>query len=84
MTPEQANQVGYDVQTDKCYILTGTVKEDSTGRWEPGFHMRSSLIVVMDLDEGIIETQNTIYKVEGPQGEDVLPDIGDGVLGVFY
>lgn len=83
-TPVQVSQFGYEVQTDKCYVLTGTVKEDPTGRWEPGFHMRSSLIVAMDLDKGIIETQNTVYKVEGEQGGDIFPDIGDGAMGIFY
>ena len=78
-----ARERGYDVQTDKCYVLTGTVVEDPTGRWQPGFHMRSSVICAMDLDQGYIETQNTFYKLQGERG-DVFPDLGDGVGSITY
>lgn len=65
-------------------ILTGTVKHDPTGRWEPGFHMRSSMVVSFDGET--VETLNTLYKVDGPEGEKVLPtgDLGTAVLNIFY
>ena len=85
MSPKEAMlKTGYEVQTDKCYVLTGTVVEDPTGRWLPGYHMRSSLICAIDLVKGIVETQNTIYKLEGESGDDVLPDMGDAVAGIYY
>ena len=83
---ERVNQ-RYDIhiKTDKVYILTGTVKEDPTGRWLPGYHMRSSVVIDIDRETGIVETKNTIYKVEGEEGEHVLPgNMGPAVLGLFY
>ena len=72
-------------------IFTGTVKIDHSGRFKPGNHMRSSLIVRMDkvlgkLSDGIylVETLNTLYVLEGPGDSDVLPDLGNGVLSIFY
>ena len=64
-------------------VLTGTVKEDPTVRWETGMHMRSSLVVAFD---GLtVETLNTRYRVVGPQGDKFLGgDIGDAVAGIFY
>ena len=64
-------------------ILTGIVVEDPTGRWEPGMHMRSSLVVSFD---GLhVETLNSIYKVVGEAGDTTLGgDWGDKILGVFY
>lgn len=67
-------------------ILTGTIAEDPTGKWEPGMHMRSSLLVSFEPSTSTVETLNSIYKLEGPEGEKVLPkgDLGDFVLGIFY
>jgi hypothetical protein len=64
-------------------ILTGIVVEDPTGRWLPGYHMKSSLVVSFD---GLyVETLNTIYRVVGEMGDTTLGgDWGDKVLGVFY
>ena len=65
-------------------ILTGMVKEDPTGRWNPGMHMKSSVVVAFD---GLtVETLNTKYRVVGPRGEKILPkgDLGDFVCGIFY
>jgi len=76
-------ELGYDIQMDAGYILTGTVLEDPTGRWEVGFHMRSSMIVAFDLNKRIVETQNTIYKLGENKG-DVIPDLGDNVGSIFY
>ena len=67
----------------KPLMFSGTVVHDPTGRWKTGYHMRSSLIVKIDRKKGVIETLNTIYKVID-EGNDVLPDMGDGVLKIFY
>ena len=64
-------------------VFTGTVVEDKAGRWLPGFHMRSTLIVSLDRKKGVIETLNTIYKVQD-EGNDVIPDLGNAVSGTFY
>jgi len=64
-------------------VFTGTVVEDKAGRWLPGFHMRSTLVVSLDRKKGVIETLNTIYKVQD-EGNDVIPDLGNAVLGIFY
>lgn len=82
-TKEQIETV-YPNQNCKPLIVTGTVVNDPCGRWVPGAHMRSSLVVNIDREKGILETKNTIYKLTGTEGTDVLPDLGDGVMGVFY
>ena len=68
----------------KPMMVTGTVVEDKAGRWKPGYHMRSSLVTKLDRKNGILETLNTRYKLTGKEGNDVMPDLGDGVLGLFY
>ena len=64
-------------------MFTGTVEECLTGRWKKGYHMRSSYIISINRKKGIIETMNTIYKVID-EGGDTFPDLGEGVLGIFY
>ena len=85
-SPDKFKEFDYEIDTDKCYILTGTIEDDPTGRFAPGYHFRSSLVVRIDLDTGIVETQNTVYKVKGPRGDNVLPyeDMGDAVMSIFY
>jgi hypothetical protein len=63
--------------------LSGTVVEDSAGRYKPGWHMISSYICSIDRDRGVIETMNTIYKVID-EGNDEFPDIGYYILIVLY
>ena len=65
-------------------ILTGTVVDDPAGRWRPGMHMRSSLIV--SITDTVVETMNTIYHLEGNEGDSRIPegDLGDAVLNIFY
>lgn len=50
--------------------FTGTVVEDSAGRFQPGVLISSSFIISVDRKKGIIETQNTIYKVILERGDD--------------
>ena len=64
-------------------IFTGTVKSDPTKRFQKGFHMRSSYIVLINRKKGIIETVNTIYKVI-KEGGDIYPDLGNDILNVSY
>lgn len=64
-------------------VFTGTIVHDAAQRWQPGDHMRSSYIVAIDRDKGVIETQNTIYKVIN-EGGDIYPDLGNGILKIFY
>lgn len=81
--PEDINKL-YPGEELQPLIMTGTVVEDKLGRWKPGYHMRSSLIKKIDKQKGEIETRNTIYKLEGKEGTDVFPDMGDAVLNIFY
>jgi len=73
-----------NIKTDTIMCFTGTVVEDPTGRWEPGYHMRSSTICHLDTENGIIETFNTIYKIEVDNGNDCFSDLGQGVTRIFY
>lgn len=73
-----------DFEMDAVMVFTGTIVEDPTGRWKPGFHMRSSLILNYDKETGIVETANTIYKLDGEMGGDVFGDMGPDALKIFY
>jgi hypothetical protein len=73
-----------EMTEDKAMVFTGTVVDDPTGRWQPGFHMRSSLIMTLDREAGVCETQNTVYFLEGEEGGDMFEDMGRGVLSLFY
>ncbi len=65
-------------------IISGTVVKDELGRWYPGYHMRTSLVKKLDRKKGEVETRNTIYKLEGKEGADVLPNMGNDILKVTY
>jgi len=66
-------------------VFTGTVVDDPTGRWQPGYHMRSTYIVSFDRDTGIVESLNTMYKLDmETEGTDIIPDLGRDVLKIFY
>jgi len=70
---------------DNIMIVTGTVVDEPTGRWKPGHHFRSSMIVEVDREKNTIETENTIYHFDPEtENQDGMPDLGNGVLGVFY
>lgn len=81
---EKVRKVRPDIVDGYARIFSGTVVEDPTGRWLPGYHMRSSIIVELNRETGVCETTNTIYHLEGKEGEDVLPDMGDKILTIFY
>ena len=76
-------------------VFTATVEDDPTGKFQKGFHMRSSLIVEVDLTLGFIQTISKRYKIEGPEGDPHAAtmasmlgitggDLGDSVLSIFY
>lgn len=66
-------------------MFTGTLVDDPTGRWQPGYHMRSTYFVSFDRKTGVVETLNTIYKLDmKTENMDRLPDLGNAVLGIFY
>jgi len=71
-----------DVEVDKAMILSGIVVEDPLGRWQVGWHMKSSLIISYDKENGVVETDNTIYHVKGEEKPE--HDMGDLILKVFY
>jgi antitoxin component YwqK of YwqJK toxin-antitoxin module len=76
-------KVGIEIKTDNAMILSGYIKEDPTGRFEVGNHFRSSLIIEIDEENGIVETKHTIYRLHGPAGEGI-GDLGNLILKVFY
>ena len=84
VTLEQLREYRPDVKIDKALKFSGTVKEDPTGRWQPGYHMHSSLVIDYDPETGRCETENTIYILEGEEGGDIFPDMGAAIDGVFY
>ena len=38
--------------------------------------MKTSLIVKLDRETNTVETLNTIYKLSGEEGKDILPNLG--------
>ncbi len=81
---EKAKEINPNFEMDKVAVFTGTVKTDPTGRWQPGYHMRSTLILKFNRETGICETQNTMYKLEGEEGGDIFGDMGISVMGIHY
>jgi len=71
------------ITTDKAYKLSATVVEDFLGRWRPGDSMHTSLVLSYDEETGRLETENTIYWLEGEAG-DSLPDLGPAINNIFY
>ncbi len=76
-------------------VFTATVEDDPTGKFQKGFHMRSSLIVEVDLAQGFIQTVSKRYKIEGSEGDPSTTamasmlgvpngDLGDTVMSIFY
>jgi len=82
-TKEQIDRV-YPGKNAKPLVITGTVVEDPIGRWKPGFHMKTSLIVKLDRKEGTVETLKTIYKLTGKENNDIFPNLGNAVANIFY
>jgi hypothetical protein len=89
---EQFEQAEPRVDFSNIMMVTGTVVDDPTGRWEPGHHFRSSMIINVDREKNIIETLNTIYHFDPEtEGQDSIfdietgnKDLGNKVLNIFY
>ena len=82
-TEEQLDKV-FPGKNAKPMLITGTIVEDPLGRWQPGHHIKTSLVVKLDREEGTVETLNTIYKLAGEEGNDILPNLGNAAMGIFY
>ena len=81
---QEAIEEMYPGQKAKPMIISGTVVEDKLGRWRPGDHMRTSLVCKLNREKGYVETLNTRYKLKGKENNDVLPNLGNNVLDIFY
>jgi len=81
-----------NIDFDNIRMITGTIVEDPTGRWKPGYHFRSSMVVNIDRENNTIETENTIYRYDpDTEGQDTIfdletgnKDMGNKVLSIFY
>ncbi|MAY36580.1 MAG: hypothetical protein CMN84_10815 [Spongiibacteraceae bacterium] len=47
-------------------IVTAEVVEDKLNRWRPGDTMQTSKIVYFSLADMVIETENRLYRLQGP------------------
>ena len=80
---EKAKEHGVEVNTDTVTKMSATVVKDELGKWKHGHHMTSSIVVNFNEEKMIVETMNSIYHLEGEAG-DCIPDLGDGILAIFY
>ena len=73
-----------DIKLDKAIVLTGTIVDDPTGKFNVGDHTRTSIVI--DKTDNTFETGNTIYKVLGPQGDTTIGggDWGANVMKIYY
>ena len=71
---------------DGIYMMTGTVEEDKLGRWLPGYHMRSTVVLSYNKSTKIVETLNTLYKVTDNEGDPTFgcKDAGMFVTQLYY
>lgn len=83
---EQIDKVAEELKVEKVLplIITGTVKEDPAGRMEVGWRMRTSPLTFFDEEAGYCEARTSVYRLEGSNGSDVMPDMGDLVLTITY
>lgn len=79
---ELTKEQGIEIKTDKVYVLSGYVVEDPSGRFEPGWHFRSSIVIEVDTENGIVETNNSIYRLQGEA--EAGADMGDLIMKIFY
>ena len=85
----------YPGQNAKPMVFTGTVVKSPSGKLNKYNHMRSSLIVEINREKGIIETRNTMYKILNEGNDQVsdnmskmlgkeTSDCGDAIMSIFY
>ena len=70
------------ITTDKAYKLSAVVVEDLCGRWRPGDSMHTSLVISYDEETGRLETENTVYYLEGEPENGT--DMGTLINHIFY
>jgi hypothetical protein len=61
--------------------MTAVVVSDPLNRWEEGWTMRSSPVLNIDREKGIVETLNTIYSVDD---NEIKEDYGDLVKHIYF
>jgi len=82
---EEFEELAPNVDFDNIIIVTGTIVDESIGRWRPGYYFRSSMIIDIDRDKNIIETENIIYHFDPKtENQDSIPNLGNVVLKIFY
>lgn len=62
-------------------VMTAVVVSDPLNRWEEGWTMRSSPVLNIDREKGIVETLNTIYSVDD---NEIKEDYGDFVKHIYF
>ncbi len=65
-------------------VITGTIKGDTSGLRPDGHHVRTSPLTLLNEEGKYFETRNSIYMLEGENGTDMVPDLGDGVFFIYY
>ena len=83
LTKKEIDKV-YPGKTILPMIISGTVVKDNKGRWPPGYNMQTSLVCRLDRKKGEVETLNSLYKLEGKENNDVIPNLGTNILNIFY
>ena len=81
---DQLNEIYPElVDVKVLQVITGTITDDTSGKLNDYDHCRSSFVINIDRENGKLETLNSVYDL-GLEGNDVIPDLGNGVLSVFY
>lgn len=90
---QRHNLIGLDEKLKEAFptkdtmpmIITGTIVEDRTGKFPKGFHTRTSLVTDIDLENGNFKTMNSVYILEGEEGDDMVGgDLGNAVIHISY
>lgn len=73
-----------DFKADKAFVLTGEIVSDESGKFEPGMHTRTTLVI--EYKDNMYKTGNTLYILDGEEGDPVTnyEDIGVNVMTITY
>jgi hypothetical protein len=77
-------QINLKYGEGKPIIITGTIFADPTNKRKDGEHIRTSFVVKIDRKRKKLETLRSAYNLSGKEGSDIVPPLGDAVLGLFY
>jgi len=81
---DQISQYFPDLIGKDLIIVTGYITDDPTNKRNDYDHCRTSFVLTIDRDRGILTTLNSTYEL-GKEGGDVLGgDMGNAILGLFY